>query len=564
MIETTPPPLQGPTSKEKKYDRQLRLWAASGQAALEDAHILLVNSGSGVLGVETLKNLVLPGIGNFTILDSSVVSEADLGINFFLEEDSLGGFRAEHTCKLLKELNPDVQGHFIAEPIESFITKEKPLDPYTLILVAAPIDPEILTKITLHAQATQKPVFYFHNVGFYSHFSIYLSHVFPIVDTHPDSATTSDLRLLKPWPGLLEFMTKKTTDLEQMSDHDHGHIPYVLLILYYLEKWKGDHDGKVPRNYKEKIAFRDQVRQGARTHTAEGGEENYDEAIAAVLKSLNPPSASSAVKEVFKSEECKLLAKDSPSFWVVANAISQFYEERGELPLPGSVPDMKAQSADYIQLQNVYKSKAREDFTDVVSRVRRLEDKLGRTVPVADKEIEAFCKNADHIKLICGRPFHIARAGEKVRWNERAKVAASMLENRESLIHLYIAFLAYDIFTNSHDADALGGAPLAPGEQDLQLDGEKMAGIAYKIVDDLLTEANKFLEGEEYDTVKSRTKQFVEEIVRAGGAELHNIATLSGGLIAQEVIKAVTKQYVPVDNTCMFDGVVSKMEVLRL
>ncbi len=57
----TPPVLQGPSEKERKYDRQLRLWAASGQAALESANLLLVNSGSGTVGVETLKNLVLPG-----------------------------------------------------------------------------------------------------------------------------------------------------------------------------------------------------------------------------------------------------------------------------------------------------------------------------------------------------------------------------------------------------------------------------------------------------------------------------------------------------------------------
>lgn len=61
IITQTPPPLQAPTAKEKKYDRQLRLWAASGQAALESANILLVNSGAGTVGVETLKNLVLPG-----------------------------------------------------------------------------------------------------------------------------------------------------------------------------------------------------------------------------------------------------------------------------------------------------------------------------------------------------------------------------------------------------------------------------------------------------------------------------------------------------------------------
>ena len=59
-METAPPPLQVPSSKEKKYDRQLRLWAASGQAALEGAHVLLVQAGPNAVGVEALKNLILP------------------------------------------------------------------------------------------------------------------------------------------------------------------------------------------------------------------------------------------------------------------------------------------------------------------------------------------------------------------------------------------------------------------------------------------------------------------------------------------------------------------------
>lgn len=111
----TPPALQGPTAKEKKYDRQLRLWAASGQEALEQAHVLLLNSGPGVVGVEVLKNLILPGIGNFTIVDEENVTEKDLGINFFLTDDSLGKPRASETCKYLTELNPDVNGH----PVQS-------------------------------------------------------------------------------------------------------------------------------------------------------------------------------------------------------------------------------------------------------------------------------------------------------------------------------------------------------------------------------------------------------------------------------------------------------------
>lgn len=61
VMAQTPPILHGPSEKERKYDRQLRLWAAQGQAALESANILLVNSGCGTVGIETLKNLVLPG-----------------------------------------------------------------------------------------------------------------------------------------------------------------------------------------------------------------------------------------------------------------------------------------------------------------------------------------------------------------------------------------------------------------------------------------------------------------------------------------------------------------------
>lgn len=51
----------GPSEKERRYDRQLRLWAAAGQSALESANVLLVNSGGGSMGIEALKNLVLPG-----------------------------------------------------------------------------------------------------------------------------------------------------------------------------------------------------------------------------------------------------------------------------------------------------------------------------------------------------------------------------------------------------------------------------------------------------------------------------------------------------------------------
>ena len=62
------------------------------------------------------KSLQVPaGIGQYTILDDGVVEDADLGVNFFLDESSLGQSRAAETCNYLQELNPDVKGRWIYE-----------------------------------------------------------------------------------------------------------------------------------------------------------------------------------------------------------------------------------------------------------------------------------------------------------------------------------------------------------------------------------------------------------------------------------------------------------------
>ncbi|KAL4996100.1 hypothetical protein BDV10DRAFT_173154, partial [Aspergillus recurvatus] len=364
MASDFPQALAGPSSKERKYDRQLRLWAASGQQALEESRVLLVNSDeswgnkstgvSGVVGVETLKNLVLPGVGGFTIVDPAVVTEPDLGVNFFLENESLGKSRAEETCRLLEELNPDVEGSFRTKPIAE-ILQEDPgfLAQHKLILISGPIKQSSLRTLCDGAKTLGIPVLYTRSVGFYSTFSLQLPAVFPIVETHPDPESTQDLRLLNPWPELAAVVAS-ISKLDSFDDHQHGHVPYVLLLLHYLEKWKESHNGYAPSNYKEKTEFRDFVRSSARTNNSQGGEENYDEAVAAVLKSLNPFSLRSSTREIFQMEECKQLTADSADFWVIASAVREFYETHQVLPLPGTLPDMKAQSADYVLLQKIY------------------------------------------------------------------------------------------------------------------------------------------------------------------------------------------------------------------
>ena len=141
------------------------------------------------------------------------------------------------------------------------------------------------------------------------------------------------------------------------------------------------------------------------------------------------------------------------------------------------------------------------------------------------------------------------------------------LSNPESLIKEYIAFLAWDDFVATHttSSSTAGGEGLrVPGQvsedetADFDGDAEKLTGIAHKILDSLIKEAGEHIEDPEYTEIKEGIEKVCIELTRAGGGELHNIASVTGGMVAQEVIKAITKQYVPVDNTCLFDGVGSR------
>ena len=362
------------------------------------------------------------------------------------------------------------------------------------------------------------PLVYLHCAGFYSYFSIELPPTFPVVDTHPDPDSTQDLRLLAPWAELSAEVSK-LGQLKGMEDHDHGHIPYILLLLYYLEEWKASHSGSLPSTFKEKTQFRDLVREGARTNNPEGGEENFDEACAAVIKTINPPSVGSGCKEMFEMYACTALTEHSANFWIIANAIKTFYKKHSVLPLPGSLPDMKARSADYISLQNVYKSKARADVAEVLQTVRYIEKNLKRGVamPVPESEVEQFCKNAAHVKVLTGSPLIHTRLNQPEILNA---LKESLNDPNALAPHLTPIFLSL-LQTDNIDVDTKAAL-------------------------------HKLADGQEF-----------EEVQRAKHGELHNIASLTGGQVAQEAIKLITRQYVPVDNLCIFDGVASRSEVLK-
>jgi ubiquitin-like 1-activating enzyme E1 A len=86
------------------YDRQIRLWGLQAQeklgshhhiktfsdllSSIRKANVLLISAKA--LANEIAKNLVLAGIGALTIIDPEVVTEMDLGAQFFVTEADIG------------------------------------------------------------------------------------------------------------------------------------------------------------------------------------------------------------------------------------------------------------------------------------------------------------------------------------------------------------------------------------------------------------------------------------------------------------------------------------------
>lgn len=219
---------------------------------------------------------------------------------------------------------------------------------------------------------------------------------------------------------------------------------------------------------------------------------------------------------------------------------------------------MKSQSADYIQLQNIYKQKARKDLAEVVARVRELETNLLRETPIDKKEIEAFCKGAAFVKLVKGRRLRIATSpAMQEDWSGRAAYIIQQLEDEDSLVPIFIAIYLYQHFSDAQTTDP----------KSLEKDYETtMSTYLDQFLASVVESAGTEGASAELDieAAKARIELVIQELGRSRGGELHNISALTGGMVAQEVIKVITKQYIPVDNTCVFDGIRSKSQVFRI
>ncbi|KAH7349408.1 ThiF family protein [Plectosphaerella cucumerina] len=160
------------------YDRQIRLWGLQAQQRIRGANVLLITMKA--LANEVAKNLVLAGIGSLTILDGDVVTEADLGSQFFLSaaEGHIGRNRAEAASAAIARLNPRVR---VIVDQESIKAKGTSYFAAFDVVVATDLDSGLLTFINTATRLHQKPFYAAGTHGLYGFvFSDLIEHEYVI------------------------------------------------------------------------------------------------------------------------------------------------------------------------------------------------------------------------------------------------------------------------------------------------------------------------------------------------------------------------------------------------
>ncbi|KAG6332127.1 hypothetical protein ID866_6964 [Astraeus odoratus] len=507
-IETATTALQvQPDNKTRRYDRQLRLWAATGQSALESARVLVL-SGSAT-STSILKNLVLPGVGHFTILDHATTSHADAGNNFFLEGlASVGKPRATESVRLLCELNDSVDGHADTRRLESLIDSDPDWVASFTVVIAHNLDGPILAKLSslLWHHPSHPPLIIVRSAGFLAEFFIQL-HEHTIIESH--SETAPSLRIDKPFPALREHAL--SIDFASLDPTEHGHIPYVVILVRVLEDWKKSHDGNLPKTSAERQEFKKNIL----ALRVKPDEENFEEAEAQAYrcwtetKDKVPPEIATLFDDPAISPEA-LNERPSPFFHLLA-ALKEFVDqsETHTLPLTSTLPDMKSDTVNYIHLQKLYKARAEEEKQAFKSHLR---------ASVTDSVVDLFVKNAHALYVLRGQQWGAFD-------HDKMALVSALSENpKASCTHLALSALS--------------------AVREKTADSPITAEVLRKQIQSLVGEGVELPEC---------LDEAVGELVRAPTAELPTTAAFLGGIIAQETIKVITKQYVPVKGYCVID-----------
>jgi len=256
-------------------------------------------------------------------------------------------------------------------------------------------------------------------------------------------------------------------------------------------------------------------------------------------------------------------------FDVLLLALNRFIAKHSVPPVNGSIPDMTSSTQSYIQLQGIYKAKAEQDKGEMRGILDGIRKQYGEDIPtISDDELTSFCKNIFNLRLIKTRSYveeynfeYSSEEEKRDLLEDLASVAYDPYEVPEHTPLLwYIALRACDMFY-----DDQGHYPGADDrELALESDATTLQTYIETIVKTLNLDKIEFFQSTLLSTEDDKKLAFAKEMTRYQNAEVHNLASVIGGVASQEAVKLVTAQYVPMDGNYIYNGIASVAGVYKV
>jgi amyloid beta precursor protein binding protein 1 len=284
-------------------------------------------------------------------------------------------------------------------------------------------------------------------------------------------------------------------------------------------------------------------------------------------------------------------------FQLLVLALKKFLGANDDYPpLEGTIPDMTSDTARYVMLQEAYKRQAEIDRSAIGEYARSIMKECKRRsngcnirvwMPT-DDEVQTFCKNSRYLRILETRPLFaeyapqdpaspvvasiIASSGgsassdvdnfEAIQSDARDDLLATTMDPHETdpmqtPLLWWIAMRGCDAFYDRHGH--------YPGKHDqelaLEADANEVYGCMVRIAGSVGLNESDFIR----ETLLDRAKgmDLAREVVRYDEAEIHNIAAVVGGVASQEAVKLITGQYLPLDDTYVYNGIASTAGVYR-
>ncbi|KAL3148869.1 hypothetical protein ABBQ32_001742 [Trebouxia sp. C0010 RCD-2024] len=364
-----------------------------------------------------------------------------------------------------------------------------------------------------------------------------------VIESKPDNSV-EDLRFHQPWPELQRFAD--AIDLASADDITHKHVPYAVLLIKAAQAWQKQHGSKLPSSSSQRTEFKYLIKSWQRQIDGIPLEEdNFSEALSNASKVWAPPRMPSEVRAILEDKAARV-NKESDNYWVLAAALKRFIdnEGQGQLPIEGSLPDMTATTALYLDLQRIYREQAERDVAAVTKHVQDILASISRdSGAISGTEIRMFCKHVRCLRVVRYRSLEEEFTGSSCRSDSLRQALTA--EDSAANASLYILLRAVDQFFSKHRR--------WPGLYEQEIDGDVPAlkHIATSIVQDCSSGP------------ASIPDDLVGEICRFGAGELHCVAAVMGGMASQEAIKLITNQFVPINGTIIYNAMNSTMTVFR-